>query len=50
MNNVLTWKCPKCGKEIASLFERQLEQNKKAHLATHEADTMFPSVTENRKT
>lgn len=37
MSKVLTWKCPSCGKEITSLFERQLSQNKKAHLETHEA-------------
>lgn len=29
------WTCPTCGKEISSLYEKQLEQNKKSHLSTH---------------
>lgn len=27
-----------CGKEISSIYERQLDQNKKAHIATHEEE------------
>jgi hypothetical protein len=30
--NLLTWTCPQCGKVITSLYQRQLDQNKKAHL------------------
>lgn len=33
---VKTWVCPKCGKQISSIYPRQLEQNKKAHLDSHE--------------
>jgi hypothetical protein len=36
MAEVLTWICPICGKEIKSIYKRQLEQNKKAHMQTHE--------------
>jgi len=36
MSKVLSWTCPICGKEITSLFERQLAQNKKQHELTHE--------------
>jgi len=36
MSEVKTWECPKCGKVITSIYERQLEQNKKAHLESHE--------------
>jgi DNA-directed RNA polymerase subunit N (RpoN/RPB10) len=32
---LLSWTCHKCGKVITSLYPRQLEQNKKAHLETH---------------
>lgn len=28
----LSWTCPQCGKTITSLYQRQLDQNKKAHL------------------
>ncbi len=28
---VFTWKCPKCGKVISSLYERQFNYNKKQH-------------------
>jgi len=28
---VKTWKCPKCGKELISLYDEQLEANKNSH-------------------
>jgi len=34
--NILKKKCPKCGKEITSLYENQLEFNYRSHLLTHE--------------
>ena len=37
MSKILSWICPVCGKEIRSIYERQLEQNKKAHLDKHES-------------
>lgn len=36
MSKVLSWTCPVCGKVITSLFERQLNQNQKAHLDSHD--------------
>ena len=35
---LLTWTCSRCGKTITSLYQRQLDQNKKAHLDKHEED------------
>lgn len=32
---IFEWVCPECGKEIKSLYERQLEQQKDAHLFSH---------------
>lgn len=28
---LLSWTCPKCGKVITSLYQRQLDQNVKQH-------------------
>ena len=36
--NILKKKCPKCGKEITSLYENQLEFNYRSHLLTHEEE------------
>jgi len=35
MTEAKTWKCPQCGKTITSLYDTQLEQNKKVHMAKH---------------
>jgi len=32
MSEVLKWTCPKCGKEIRSLYQRQLKANIMFHL------------------
>lgn len=32
---VLRWVCPKCGKEIKSLYFRQLDANRRFHLVKH---------------
>lgn len=33
-DKVFTWTCPKCGKVIKSLYEKQLEEFKKVHMIT----------------
>jgi len=38
MAEVLTWECPKCGKIMHSFYQKQIDQWKKQHLATHEKD------------
>ena len=40
MNQILKWKCPDCGKEIVSLWEKQLESHKKEHQRTHEKPSL----------
>ena len=32
------WTCPKCGKVIISMYERQFDQHKFAHLQTHKKE------------
>lgn len=32
---IITWKCPKCGKVIKSMYKGQLEYNKEAHILSH---------------
>lgn len=32
---LLSYTCPVCGKVITSLYQRQLDQNKKQHEQTH---------------
>lgn len=34
-NEITVWRCPECGREIASIYPSQLENNKKVHLLTH---------------
>lgn len=35
-NKVYTWKCKQCGKEIATLSEKQLSYLSRTHMFVHE--------------
>lgn len=35
---ILDWTCPKCGKNIVSLYPKQLNANVRSHLKTHKRD------------
>lgn len=35
MSGLIEWVCPKCGKKIVSLYQRQLEFNIRSHNLKH---------------
>lgn len=35
---MLSWKCPDCGKELNSLYVKQLEYQKHVHQYTHKVE------------
>ena len=43
---ILKKKCQKCGKEITSLYEGQLEFNYRSHLLTHEEEKIVKTKKE----
>ena len=44
---IYEWKCPKCEKNICSLYKNQFDQNKMAHKARHFNQEYRKKVREN---
>ena len=37
-NKIFKWVCPRCGKEIRSIYETQFNYNKKLHEGSHQKE------------